>query len=65
MNGQGYVGIGDQYLLGSIAAVVLGGTSILGGSGTYAGSTDDELGMKVQVNVEAETQDADADAAKA
>ena len=31
-------------------------------SGTYAGSPDDELGMKVQVNVEAEPQDADADA---
>ena len=31
MNGQGYVGIGDPYLLASIAAVVLGGTSILGG----------------------------------
>lgn len=38
MNGQGYVGIGDQYLLASIAAVVLGGTSILGGSGSYAGT---------------------------
>ncbi len=38
MNGQGYVGIGDPYVLSSIAAVVLGGTSILGGSGTYAGS---------------------------
>jgi ribose transport system permease protein len=38
MNGQGYVGIGDPYLLSSIAAVVLGGTSILGGSGSYAGS---------------------------
>ena len=33
MNGQGYVGIGDPYLLSSIAAVVLGGTSILGGQG--------------------------------
>jgi transglutaminase-like putative cysteine protease len=33
-------------------------------SGTYAGSPDDELGMKVQVNVEAETQSEDA-AAKA
>ena len=32
MNGQGYVGIGDPYLLASIAAVVLGGTSILGGA---------------------------------
>jgi ribose transport system permease protein len=38
MNGQGYVGIGDPTVLASIAAVVLGGTSILGGSGTYAGS---------------------------
>lgn len=38
MNGQGYVGIGDPYLLSSIAAVVLGGTSILGGSGSYLGT---------------------------
>ncbi|MFO1039409.1 MAG: ABC transporter permease [Geminicoccaceae bacterium] len=38
MNRQGYVGIGEPYLLGSIAAVVLGGTSILGGRGTYAGT---------------------------
>lgn len=38
MNGQGYVGIGDPYLLSSIAAVVLGGTSILGGQGTYLGT---------------------------
>jgi len=38
MNGQGYVGIGDPYLLSSIAAVVLGGTSILGGRGSYAGT---------------------------
>lgn len=38
MNGQGYVGIGDPYLLSSIAAVVLGGTSILGGQGSYLGS---------------------------
>lgn len=38
MNGQGYVGIGDPYVLTSIAAVVLGGTSILGGRGGYAGT---------------------------
>jgi len=38
VNGQGYVGIGDSYLLASIASVVLGGTSILGGRGTYAGT---------------------------
>src|SRR5258708_20959290 len=34
MNGQGYVGIGDPYLLFSIAAVVLGGTSLLCGHGS-------------------------------
>jgi len=38
MNGQGYTGIGDPYLLTSIAAVVLGGTPILGGRGSYAGT---------------------------
>jgi ribose transport system permease protein len=38
MNRQGSVGIGEPYLLGSIAAVVLGGTSILGGHGTYLGT---------------------------
>ena len=38
MNGQGYVGIGDPYLLSSIAAVVLGGTSILGRRGSYLGT---------------------------
>jgi len=38
MNRQGYVGIGEPYLLTSIAAVVLGGTSILGGRGSYAGT---------------------------
>ena len=35
---QGYIGIGDPYLLLSIAAVVVGGTSILGGHGGYAGT---------------------------
>jgi ribose transport system permease protein len=38
MNRQGYVGIGEPYLLGSIAAVVLGGTPILGGRGSYLGT---------------------------
>lgn len=35
---QGYIGIGDPYLLLSIAAVVVGGTSILGGQGGYLGT---------------------------
>jgi ribose transport system permease protein len=43
MNRQGSVGIGEPYLLGSIAAVVLGGTSILGGRGTYLGTVAGSL----------------------
>jgi ribose transport system permease protein len=35
---QGYIGIGDPYLLMSVAAVVVGGTSILGGAGGYVGT---------------------------
>jgi ribose transport system permease protein len=35
---QGSIGIGDPYLLMSIAAVVVGGTSILGGQGGYGGT---------------------------
>ncbi len=36
--GNSYLGMGDPYQLGSIAAVVLGGTSILGGRGHYLGT---------------------------
>lgn len=35
---QSYLGMGDAYLLPSIAAVVIGGSSILGGRGHYAGT---------------------------
>lgn len=35
---KAYQGMGDAYLLPSIAAVVLGGTSILGGRGSYLGT---------------------------
>jgi ribose transport system permease protein len=35
---QGSIGIGDPYVLMSIAAVVVGGTSILGGQGGYGGT---------------------------
>jgi ribose transport system permease protein len=34
-SGQAYLGMGDAYLLPSIAVVVIGGTSILGGRGSY------------------------------
>lgn len=36
--GSSYFGSGDPYQLASIAAVVLGGTSIFGGSGGYVGT---------------------------
>ncbi len=36
--GNSYLGMGDSYSLMSIAAVVMGGTSILGGSGSYVGT---------------------------
>jgi ribose transport system permease protein len=35
---KAYQGMGDAYLLPSIAAIVLGGTSVLGGSGSYMGT---------------------------
>jgi ribose transport system permease protein len=35
---QAYQGMGDAYLMPVIAAVVLGGASILGGSGSYIGT---------------------------
>ncbi len=37
--GQASLGMGDPYLFQSIAAVVIGGVSILGGRGNYLGST--------------------------
>ncbi|BCZ85592.1 ABC transporter permease (plasmid) [Paraburkholderia terrae] len=36
--GQAYQRMGDPYLLPGIAAVVVGGTSILGGKGSYSGT---------------------------
>ena len=35
---RAYQGMGDAYVLPAIAAVVLGGTNILGGSGKYLGT---------------------------
>jgi ribose transport system permease protein len=35
---KAYQAMGDPYLLPAIAAVVLGGTSILGGRGSYLGT---------------------------
>ncbi|MBV9490072.1 MAG: ABC transporter permease, partial [Verrucomicrobia bacterium] len=35
---KAYQGMGDPYLLPAIAAIVLGGTNVLGGSGRYLGT---------------------------
>ena len=35
-SGGGFVGVGDPYLFTTLAAVVIGGTSLIGGSGGYA-----------------------------
>ena len=35
---KAYQGMGDAYLLPAIAAIVLGGTNVLAGSGRYAGT---------------------------
>ncbi|MBY4618084.1 ABC transporter permease [Rhizobium redzepovicii] len=37
-SGGGYVGVGDPYLFTTVAAVVIGGTSLLGGAGGYGAS---------------------------
>lgn len=34
-SGGGFVGVGDPYLFSTVAAVVIGGTSLLGGAGGY------------------------------
>ena len=34
-SGGGFIGVGDQYLFLTLAAVVVGGTSLLGGQGGY------------------------------
>jgi ribose transport system permease protein len=37
-SGASFLGMGDQFVLPAIAAVVLGGTSIFGGTGGYGGT---------------------------
>jgi ribose transport system permease protein len=44
---QAYLGMGDSYLFTSVAAVALGGASILGGSGNYLGTVAGALLLTV------------------
>ena len=48
---QGFLGMGDQYLLPSIAAVVIGGASILGGRGHYTGTFGGALFLALLTSV--------------
>ena len=46
-SGQAYLGMGDPYLFTSIAAVAIGGASILGGSGHYLGTVAGALVLTI------------------
>ena len=45
--GRAYLGMGEPFLFGSVAAVVIGGASILGGSGHYLGTVAGALILTV------------------
>ncbi|MGI8550368.1 MAG: ABC transporter permease [Dehalococcoidia bacterium] len=45
--GQAYLGMGDPYLFASVAAVAVGGASLLGGSGHYIGTIGGALVLTV------------------
>ena len=44
-SGSGYFGIGEPYLFVSVGAVVIGGTSLLGGRGSYVGTIAGALAL--------------------
>jgi ribose transport system permease protein len=46
-SGQSFLGEGDPYLFSSVAAVAIGGASILGGSGHYVGTVAGALILTV------------------
>lgn len=48
---QSFIGMGDAYLLPSIAAVVIGGTSALGGRGIYLGTVGGALLLEALTTV--------------
>ncbi len=58
--GQATLGMGDPYLFSSIAAVVIGGASILGGRGTYWGSIAGSIFLVVLAAVLLEFRISDA-----
>ena len=49
--GNSYLGMGDSYQAASLSAVVMGGSSILGGSGSYLGTIAGALLLTLIGNV--------------
>lgn len=50
-SGGGYVGVGDPYLFTAVAAVVIGGTSLLGGAGGYGATVLGVLVLTVMTSL--------------
>ena len=49
-SGGGFIGVGDQYLFLTVAAVAVGGTSLLGGYGGYGFTVIGVLALQVLVH---------------
>lgn len=50
-SGGGFVGVGDPYLFTTVAAVVVGGTSLLGGRGGYGATVIGVLVLQVLISL--------------
>jgi ribose transport system permease protein len=50
-SGGGFVGVGDPYLFTTVAAVVIGGTSLLGGAGGYGATVLGVLVLTVMTSL--------------
>lgn len=49
--GESYLGMGDPYLFSSVAAVAIGGASVLGGTGNYVGTTAGALVLALLASI--------------
>ena len=49
--GQSYLGMGDSFLFQSVAAVAIGGASLLGGSGNYIGTVAGAFTLTILVGL--------------
>lgn len=49
--GNSFISVGDQYVLPSIIAVVIGGTSLAGGAGGYAGTIAGAIALTILTSV--------------